>query len=225
MIITEEKALERLLSLGFCDTAIPISIRQQHGEEAEITVLPSLKKVAKILEKNFDGRLFSKDAHAFLRESIRPFMDTIGFLDNRQSRKISLIMTLGDVSVTPTIKAVRLKTVSDYSKNLTTAPIRDLIELGHTVCAVLDGESVVCVAYTNLPPNAKMVEVGIETAPKYRRRGYAKDCMRALITELAKIGAEPIYYCSQSNTGSVKLARSLGFESEAIEYDYVFRRK
>ncbi len=225
MIITEEKALERLLSLGFCDTAIPISIRQQYGEEAEITVLPSLKKVAQRLEKEFDGRLFSKDVHAYLRENVRPFMDTIGFLDNRQSRKISLIMTLDNTDVFPPVNSVRLNSTSEYSKNLTSAPIRDLLELGHVVCAVLEGSSVVCAAYTDLPPNAKMVEVGVETAPSYRRRGHAKDCMTALISELAKMGIKPIYYCSESNTGSVKLARSLGFVSEAIEYDYVFRRK
>ena len=187
--------------------------------------MPSLKRVAQKLEKEFDGRLFSKDSHAYLREKVRPIMDTIVFLDNRQSRKISLIMTLGDTEVLPPIKAVRLNSTSEYSKTLTSAPIRDLLELGNVVCAVLEGSSVVCVAYTDLPPNAKMVEVGVETAPSYRRRGYAKDCMKALISELAKMGTEPIFYCSKSNIGSVKLARSLGFVSEAIEYDYVFRRK
>lgn len=225
MIYTEEKALERILSLGFCDTAIPVSIRLEYGGEAEITVLPSLRKVAVRLERDFDGKLFSREAHAYLREAVRPFMDKIGFLDNRQSRKISLIMSLGDAKVTPPEKAVRISSTSDYAKNLTSAPVRDMIELGHTVCAVLDGTSIVCVAYTDLPPESKSVEIGVETAPAYRRRGFAKDCMSALIRELAKDKIEPIYYCSQSNTPSLKLARSLGFVEEAIEYDYVFRRK
>ncbi len=225
MIFTEEKALERILSLGFCDTAIPVSIRWEYGKEAEITVLPSLKKVAVRLEGEFDGRLFSREAHAYLRESVRPFMDRIGFLDNRQSRKISLIMSLGEADVRPPEKAVRISSTSDYSKNLTSAPVRDMIELGHTVCAILDGASIVCVAYTNLPPEAKSVEIGVETAPAYRRRGFAKDCMSALIRELAKNEIKPVYYCSQSNKPSLRLARSLGFVEEAIEYDYVFRRK
>lgn len=225
MIYTEEKALERILSLGFCDTAIPISIRKENGTEAEITVLPSLKKVAASFEKEFRDNLFSKEAHAYLREKVRPFMDTIGYLDNRQSRKISLIMTLDNCEVPTSTKAVLLTDTQDYTKNLTTAPVRDLLELGHLVCAVLEESNIVCVAYTNIPPSASLVEVGVETAPSYRRRGYAKDCVSALIGELAKNDIKPIYYTSASNSASIKLAKSIGFTTEAVEYDYVFRRK
>ena len=225
MIITEEKALERILSYGFCDTAIPISIRQSLGDEPEITVLPSLKKVAVKFERDFEDNLFSKDAHAYLRESIRPFMDSIGFLDNRQSRKISLIMSRSESGIPSPRQAIKLTDTSMYSKNLTTAPIRDLIELGHIVCVVMIDSNIVSVAYTDLPPDGKAVEVGVETASAYRGQGYAKDALTKLICELSDIEVEPIYICSKSNTASVNLAKSLGFKAEAIEYNYVFRRK
>ncbi len=225
MIITEEKALERILSYGFCDTAIPISIRQSFDSEPEITVLPSIKKVAVNLERNFCDRLFSKEAHNFLRKNIRPFMDSIGFLDNRQSRKISLVMSRCESVIPASRQAIRLTDISMYSKNLTTAPIRDLIELGHIVCVVVIDSNIVSVAYTDLAPEGKAVEVGVETAPAYRGQGYAKDALKKLICELNDIEVEPIYVCSKSNTASVKLSKSLGFKTEAIEYNYVFRRK
>ncbi len=225
MIITEEKALERILSYGFCDTAIPISIRQNFGDEPEITVLPSIKKVAVKLERDFEGKLFSTEAHSFLRDCIRPFMDSIGFLDNRQSRKLNLIMSRSNDVIPESMYAVRLTDKSRFSKNLTTAPIQSLIELGHTVCAVIVDSNIVSVAYTDLPPDGKAVEVGVETSPAYRGLGYAKDALSKLICELKAIDTEPIYICSRSNTASVKLAKSLGFVTEAIEYNYVFRRK
>lgn len=224
MIITEEKALERILSYGFCDTAIPISIRQNGDSEPEITVLPSVKKVATKLERDFEGKLFSKEAHAYLRESIRPFMDSIGFFDNIQSRKISLVMFRGEKELNP-VKAVLLTDKSAFKKNHTTAPVDQLIELGHTVCAVIEDSDIVCVAYTNLPPDGSAVEIGVETAPSYRRKGLAKDALSKLICELENNEKEAIYICSQSNTASVRLAASLGFVTEATEYDYVFRRK
>ena len=225
MIITEEKALERILSYGFCDTAIPISIHQSTGDEPEITVLPSIKKVAAKLERDFADKLFSKEAHSFLRENIRPFMDTIGFLDNRQSRKISLVMSRNESIVPSPTSAIRLTDKSTYSKNLTTVPMRDLLELGHIVCAVMVDSSIVSVAYTDLPPDGKAVEVGVETAPAYRNRGYAKDALTKLISELDRIDTVPIYICSQSNTASMRLAKSLGFSTQAMEYNYIFRRK
>ncbi len=223
MIICEERAVERILSLGFCDTAIPISIRKEFTEEVEITVLPSLKKTAQKFEKLFSGRYFSSEAHAWLRENVRPFMDSIGYHDNRQSRKVSLVMSRAKNSQNPgESNAVIL---DSPVKNLTSADIPSLLEFGHIVSAVIIDGAIVSCAYTDLNPDgAKSVEIGIETATLYRRKGYAKSALVGLIRELEKKGIAPVYICSESNRPSIKLARSCNFIPEAREYNYVFRR-
>lgn len=222
MIVYEEKAMERILSLGFCDTAIPIAIREYSGEEAEICALPSLKRVAVEFEKKFSNDYFSRDAHTWLREKVRPIMHRLGYHDNRQSRRITNIYSLdSDFAFTCTGDAERLL---EEMKNLTTTDIHSMLEFGHIVCVVLRDNAIVCTAYTNLPPDGDEVEIGVETAPAYRKQGYARDALSRLITELAKLDIRPIYACSESNRASLRLAHSLGFTLEAREYDYIFRR-
>lgn len=222
MIICEEKAFERILSLGFCDTAIPVSVRQNIGEEAVITVLPSLKNTAKAFEMLFSGRYFSKQAHEWLKEKVRPFMYEMGYKDNRQSRKITEIMTMDSDSSLPDGNCHILK--SDMP-NLTSADVSSLIEFGHIVAVKILDDKIVSVAYTNLnPTDCSAVEIGVETATGYRKRGFAKDALRTLINKLDKMNISPIYVCSKTNRASIKLAESLKFKTEAIEYNYVFRR-
>ncbi len=222
MIICEHKAFERILSLGFCDTAIPVSVRQNVGEEVIITALPSLKNTVKAFQKLFEGRYFSKQAHAWLREKVRPFMYEIGYKDNRQSRKITQIMTRPGHSSLPDGNCHILK--SDMP-NLTSADVSSLIEFGHIVAAKTLDNKIVSVAYTNLDPiGCSAVEIGVETASGYRQRGFAKDALCTLINELERMNISPIYVCSKTNRASIKLAESLNFETEAFEYNYVFRR-
>ncbi|MBQ7821193.1 MAG: GNAT family N-acetyltransferase [Clostridia bacterium] len=222
MVICEERAIERILSLGFCDTAIPVTVRQELGKEAQICVLPSLKKSALKFEKLFSNDYFSPAAHSWLRENVRPFMHTIGYHDNKLSRKVMSIMSRGtSFGETPNSGAVILK---EPIKNLTTTDIPTLLEFGHIISAVVIDGAVVCTAYTDLAPDGEAVEVGVETAPAYRRRGYAKDALYGLINELYSLGIQPIYICSRSNIASLKLANACGFKPEALEYNYVFRR-
>lgn len=223
MIVCEEKAFERILFSGFCDTAIPVSVRLDEGSELTITALPSLRGVAREFEKLFGREPFSKKAHEWLKDKLRPFMFEMGFCDNRQSRKIIDVYTRDtDTSALDPGDSIILTTPM---KNATTADIDSLIEFGHTVSAIVRDGEIVSVAYTDLVPDSSYVEVGIETAPKWRRKGLAKAALSGLILELKKNGVSPIFICSRSNRASVCTAKSLGFEKESTEYNYVFRRR
>lgn len=224
MIILEEKAYERILSRGFCDTAIPFSIRQADGDEPVITVMPSLKKTAVKFEKEFADNMFSPAAHAWITNRIAPFMDSIGYHENRQSRRISRIMSR-DTS-TDEINVKNAVILDNPIENLTSADVTTLIKFGHIVSAVILDKKIVSVAYTDLAPaeDTDALEVGVETAVGYRHSGYAKDALSNLILELSERDIIPIYISSEFNRPSLALARSLGFKSEGREYDCVFRR-
>lgn len=55
------------------------------------------------------------------------------------------------------------------------------------------------------------VEIGIETVPRFRRLGLARAAAGALIDALVADGLRPVWSCRGANTGSQRLAGSLGF--------------
>lgn len=56
------------------------------------------------------------------------------------------------------------------------------------------------------------LEIGIETIEKYRGKGYAAYVCSLLIEYCIEQGFEPVWACRLDNSGSYRLAMSLGFE-------------
>lgn len=67
--------------------------------------------------------------------------------------------------------------------------------------------------------NATQLELGIETAAKFRRMGFAKYVCRELIDYCIENTYEPVWACRLENTASYKLAQELGFRP-SIELPY-----
>lgn len=60
------------------------------------------------------------------------------------------------------------------------------------------------------------LELGIETVPEFRGKGFAQIACTALIDHCIENGYEPIWACRLENVGSFKLAEKLGFEPIAM---------
>ena len=60
------------------------------------------------------------------------------------------------------------------------------------------------------------LELGIETVPEFRGKGFAQAACTALIDFCLENGYEPIWACRLENVGSCKLAERLGFEPIAM---------
>ncbi len=56
------------------------------------------------------------------------------------------------------------------------------------------------------------LEIGIETVPEFRKKGYAELVCSALIDYCIANNYEPVWSCRLENTGSYMLAQKLGFE-------------
>lgn len=56
------------------------------------------------------------------------------------------------------------------------------------------------------------LELGIETLPEYRGKGFALHTCSALIDYCMENNFEPVWSCRYENTGSYRLAQELGFE-------------
>ncbi|MFO7618586.1 MAG: GNAT family N-acetyltransferase [Thermoplasmata archaeon] len=57
-----------------------------------------------------------------------------------------------------------------------------------------------------------ILEIGIETVPEHRGKGYAEQASRALIQHCLDNGLEPVWSCRLENAASFSLAEKLGFE-------------
>jgi hypothetical protein len=57
----------------------------------------------------------------------------------------------------------------------------------------------------------RIADLGVETAPGYRRRGYAQTAVSAVVGEITGRGGEGFYKCSPTNLASIATARSVGF--------------
>ena len=57
----------------------------------------------------------------------------------------------------------------------------------------------------------QIADLGVETAPAYRRRGYAKTVVSAVVEHITRTGGEACYGCSPENDASSATARSVGF--------------
>jgi RimJ/RimL family protein N-acetyltransferase len=77
--------------------------------------------------------------------------------------------------------------------------------------AALDGGALAALAFTSFR-RGRELELGIETLPSHRGRGYALEACAALIEECLARGLTPVWACREGNTASVRLAERLGFE-------------
>jgi len=56
-----------------------------------------------------------------------------------------------------------------------------------------------------------VADIGVETAPQYRGRGYAKTVVSAVVADFAASGGEARYACDPANTASIRTAAAVGF--------------
>lgn len=59
--------------------------------------------------------------------------------------------------------------------------------------------------------NTSQLELGIETVPEFRGKGFAQYVCQALIDYCIEHQFEPVWACRLENTGSYKLAQKIGF--------------
>jgi RimJ/RimL family protein N-acetyltransferase len=81
------------------------------------------------------------------------------------------------------------------------------------VYGVIRDKMVVSVAHAHRSGELaeSVADVGIETAPAYRRNGYGKAVLSSLVAHFIERGGASRYSCSPSNTASAATALSVGF--------------
>lgn len=96
------------------------------------------------------------------------------------------------------------------------AYFRKMVEQGSVFGIFADGKLVSATDTPDMPyMKDALVEIGINTLPEYRNRGYATAVVVALIRKLIAEGKVPIVSCTASNLISQRLAEKIGFRKLA----------
>ena len=82
----------------------------------------------------------------------------------------------------------------------------------------LENDDIASIAYSAYVHGNKL-EIGIETAEKYRNKGYALKACSRLIDYCIINDMDPVWACKLENTSSYRLASRLGFDEKA-RYPY-----
>jgi RimJ/RimL family protein N-acetyltransferase len=96
---------------------------------------------------------------------------------------------------------------------------QDFLEKGLGYC-LLDGDEVVCTCFSAFAGGGRR-EIGVDTHPGYRRRGFATLTASAFMSHCLENGWEPGWECWADNVASIELAGTLGFE-RGVDYPVYF---
>ena len=196
------------------EVAVPLEITVRDFV-AEVEYYPSVKDIldefVSLYGENEDT-LFSREAIAFAAESFGAFLDAHGFEMSPDSEDYYVNYTLPACCEKTHPSVCRLDGTEAYD-DLTETDIGGLISDGYIAYAAVVDNKIAALANTGEPIDTdtpKTVEIGVDTAEEYRKRGLGKACVLALVSELSRLGHTAMYECASGNTASIRLAESVG---------------
>lgn len=222
MILCSEREDEAFVIENEWDVAIPVSFSVIDGE-CRISCYPSVEQEVRDFYEQYKDDLFSDTALADLWGRIDFFFKKHGYGSDRFRDRWGYVFrgTAEDSTLARRLSA------ADEDINETTYDIEASVEDGRLAFGVLENGKVVSVAVTHTPieDGLALSEVGVETVPSSRKRGYAAASLRALSAYLGRCGIETEYRCQRYNTGSYRVAEAAGLRLAGKYYYYVGRKK
>ncbi len=89
----------------------------------------------------------------------------------------------------------------------------ELCSLGYCFAKIVDDKAVCIVDAPGMPYMRDLVqEIGINTLPEYRNRGYGKDVACSCLRKIVADGKSPLWSCRFDNKASERIAYSIGFK-------------
>ena len=211
------------------DILIPVELTATPESGLTVTVIPRLRAVGRRFLSRFADRPFSDAALAWLRDEIAPACTEWGYLTNRHSVRHCRIFRFPD-GKTPgeTLPGGRVLTENDEPINQTTFDLAETVADGRLCFGQEEGGRIVSVAVTHASPDERepggTLEIGVETVPAARRRGYAVSCLSGVTKLILTHGLTPEYRCTYSNATSAKTARAAGYAQVGEACSLVLRK-
>ena len=211
------------------DVLIPLEIQNTPEAGLVVTVIPRLKGLGRRFLKEFANRPLSAEALAWLREEIGAVSADWGYpVDRHTVRHCRIFRFPTDGTPKEPLPGGRALCAADEEINETTFDIAESVADGRLCFGQEDGGKIVSVAVTHAAPEEResggTLEIGVETIPRARRKGYAVSCLSGLTKLILRRGLTPEYRCTCSNVASAKVARAAGYRQIGEACSFVLRR-
>lgn len=207
---------------------VPFLVTEQGGD-LEIEVYSGVKRLVKRHVKKYRNDIFSDESLSLINEELEGYADAHGYEGEAHERLrwyYSFSMRSAEKLDTAAILPSSVKIEDDGLENLTTIEVNENLEKNiPTFATVEDGKIVSLACVNEYTKGQRMLEITVETAPDYRKKGYARSNTAALAKHLIENGYSVAYCCSRYNDGSRRIAESLGFDLVGRFYAYNAYRK
>lgn len=82
------------------------------------------------------------------------------------------------------------------------------------IYGVIEDNKIVSLAHAHKTGKYENIvaDIGVETSKRYRKRGYAKECVHSVAKHIINNNGESVYKCSPENIASIKTALTVGYE-------------
>ena len=207
---------------------VPFLVTEQ-GNDLEIEVYSGVKRLVKRHIKRYADDIFSDESLALINEQLEKYADSHGYEGEEHERlrwyysfSMRDIKNLDTAAILPS--SVKIEDAS--LENLTTIDVCENLEKNiPTFASVVDGKIVSLACVNEYSEGQRMLEITVESAPDYRKKGYARSNTAALAKYLLENSHSVAYCCSRYNEPSRKIAESLGFDLVGRFYAYNAYRK
>ena len=228
-MLTLDRMGERFAFENGWDLLIPFSMTRYSGEELSATAIPKISRLARGFLDRFEKNPFSDEALGWLWSRIAPKQESWGYSGGKYRWRRCRIFRCRSIGALfeALPETILLDSATSY-ENLTTYHLDDTLDAG-CLCAAtfLDGRvASVAVTHDSLEDlsSGDVVELGVETAPAARGRGFASSSLSLATRELLNRGMIPEYRCTKSNRASAAVALHVGYE-EVGEACYLLMRR
>ena len=232
MIRLEHYDLEREVMDKRLHIALPFDITIYENEKdpdkrIDILVYSFCTKIAEEFLCRFADDPLGEEASHWLREQIDPLME--GY-ETAETDCHYLEYRAYDLPMRDTAPAVCTMTLTeeDY-KNAEPSIELDAFEIeadnpDDGMALVRDGDRIVAFAAVNDVQEDALIEINVECAPEYRRRGYGLACTACLTRHFNEMGKGVKYICDTDNLPSLCLAEKAGFDRYSTRFPLVYYR-
>lgn len=204
---------------GSSPAVVPFYMKEEltDGEFVlDVEVYEGARKIAEEFLEKYKGAYFKDEALLYIYERISAYMEALGYYP--ESGAIKRYYTSFEMrEKSPLLCGVRddsifIDELDEGIKSSLTFDISELREKGlFAFVTVKDGRAVSIATVNEHSEDARMLEITTETAPAYRKNGYALSNVRALAAYLIDNGYSVAYCTSRYNRGSIKIAKKCGF--------------
>lgn len=200
------------------DLVIPFGITYREGGDFDISCYADTLDIVAEYAERFGDSLFADDAAAFLKERLDGVFCERGYECRIEDDVVYFLDRMAELP--ENIVTLNARDAAHYD-NLCEIDLSEAAELGQEAFVCVDDEKVVSVAVENYTHRGE-TEIAVETAPGFRRRGFAKAVSAALCNDIIASGGAVTWHCSADNKASCFLAEAIGFRADGREMYFCY---